>query len=175
MHHTLTALLQHIGSGCLSPSEIERIAEEAMAAYQDPDAFLRANPDINYDDSFPIPLGEWLVVGNLPDTVLFQGDSYQDVFEQIRASFDASVPFVLTPKQLAKTPALTALNRIQVQMSSLYPEKGGYMLVDFSQPLDDALQVVLVYRCDLASVLEQCQQLNIHAVPSYEALKSLSE
>lgn len=172
MNDALIALLNGIGSGCLSEAEIQRIADEASQAYADPEAFLQANPDINYDDSFPISLGEWVVVGNLPDTVLFQADSYQALFQQITASFDRSVNFVLTPKQLAKTEPLTALHRIQVQMSSLYPEKGGYVVVDFSQPLDDALQVVLVYACDLDAVLALCQQLKIEAAAAYPRLKS---
>lgn len=166
MKDALISLLHGIASGCLSDEAIERIADEASQAYADPEAFLAANPDINYDDSFPIPLGEWVVVGSLPDTVLFQADDYETLFQHIRDSFDSSVNFVLTPKQLKKTEPATALNRIQVQLGSLYPEKGGYVLVDFSQPLDDELQCVLVCRCDLAQVLEQAQSLNIHAVPA---------
>jgi hypothetical protein len=34
-----------------------KIADEASQAYADPEAFLTANPDINYDDSFPDPTG----------------------------------------------------------------------------------------------------------------------
>ena len=82
--------------------DIERIADEAAQAYADPAAFLAANPDINYDDSFPIALGEWVVLGSLPDTVLFQADSYQELFQNITDSFDKSVPFTLKPKQLAR-------------------------------------------------------------------------
>ena len=57
-------------------------AAEAAQAYADPAAFLAANPDVNYDDEFPIPLGEWVVVGSLPETVLFQADSYEELFQQ---------------------------------------------------------------------------------------------
>lgn len=170
MKDSLVSLLNGIASGCLSADEIARIAEEAAQAYADPEAFLAANPDVNYDDSFPIPLGEWVVVGSLPDTVVFQADDYESLFQQIRDSFDSSVNFVLTAKQLKKTEPAVALNRIQVQLGSLYPEKGGYVLVDFSQPLDDALQCVLVYRCDLPKVLEQAQGLNIQAAPASTAL-----
>src|SRR3546814_20783357 len=62
-------------------------------------------------------------LGSLPETVLFQADDYQELFTQIVASFGDSVTFVLKPKQLAKTEPLTAMNRIQVQLSSLYPER----------------------------------------------------
>ncbi len=54
---------------------------------------------------------------------------------------------------MLKTEPLVALNRIQVQLSSMYPEKGGYVLVDFSEPLDDELQAVLVYTQDLPRVM----------------------
>src|SRR5690606_5158586 len=153
MKDSLAELIRLIASGCLAEDEVLRIADEAAQAYADPEGFLAANPDINYDDRFPIPLGEWVVVGSLPDTVLFQADTYQDLFLQIRDSFGPGVNFVLQAKQLAKADPLTALRRIQVQLSALYPEKGGYVLVDFSEPLDDELQGVLVYASDLQRAL----------------------
>lgn len=171
MKNQLVELIGKISSGCMSEQDIERIADEAAQAYADPAAFLAANPDINYDDSFPIPLGEWVVVGSLPDTVLFQADSYEDLFAAIVASFDKSVPFNIKPKQLAKVEALTALNRIQVQMGSMNKEAGGYVLMNFSQLLDDELQMVLVCGNDLPRVLELCAELNIAAAPALEALR----
>ncbi|AMS16775.1 hypothetical protein SAMN03159489_00196 [Pseudomonas sp. NFPP07] len=171
MKNVLAELITKISSGCMGEEEILRIADEAAQAYADPQAFLAANPDINYDDSFPIPLGEWVVVGSLPDTVLFQADTYMDLFAQIVASFGPGVAFNIKPKQLAKTEALTALNRIQIQMGSMNPENGGYVLMNFSQLLDDELQVVLVYGNDVPRVLELCAEAGIAAAPSLEALK----
>ncbi len=171
MKNQLVELIGKISSGCLREDDIERIADEAAQAYADPAGFLAANPDINYDDTFPIPLGEWVVVGSLPDTVLFQADSYQDLFAQIVASFGPDVAFNIKPKQLAKTEALTALNRIQIQMSSMNKEAGGYVLLDFSEPLDDELQVVLVYGNDLERALEVSAEVGISAAPSLEALR----
>ena len=80
MNAQLVELLTLISSGCLGEEEIQQIADEASQAYADPAAFLAANADINYDDSFPIPLGEWVVVGSLPEIVLFMGDSYEELF-----------------------------------------------------------------------------------------------
>ncbi|MCE6981949.1 hypothetical protein EI534_32305, partial [Pseudomonas frederiksbergensis] len=120
---------------------------------------------------FPIPLGEWIVVGSLPDTVLFQADTYQDLFAQIVDSFDKSVPFNLKPKQLAKVEPLTALNRIQVQMGAMNKEAGGYVLMNFSQLLDDELQMVLVGNDELPRVLELCAEVGIAAAPALEALR----
>ncbi len=171
MKNQLLELIGLIGAGCMREEDIERVATEAAQAYADPAGFLAANPDINYDDSFPIPLGEWVVVGSLPDTVLFQADSYQDLFEQITSSFDKSIPFTLKPKQLAKAEPLTALNRIQVQMSALNKEAGGYVLVNFSQLLDDELQMVMVGQNDLARVLELSAEVGIAAAPALEALR----
>ncbi|TBU89454.1 hypothetical protein [Phytopseudomonas dryadis] len=172
MKAQLEELIEKISSGCLPQDEIARIADEAAQAYADPQAFLAANPDINYDDSFPIPLGEWVVVGSLPDTVLFQADGYDELFSQIVASFGPQVSFVLTPKQLHKVEALKALNRIQVQLSSLSRETRGYVLLDFSEPLDDALQAVLVYSTDLPRVMELAVAVGIYAAPALEALKA---
>lgn len=45
------------------------------------------------------------------------------------------------------------------------------MLVNLSQPLDDEIQVVLVYGNDVPRVLELCAQIGIAAAPSLEALK----
>jgi len=171
MKNQLLEFISLIAAGCMRDEDIERIADEAAQAYADPAAFLAANPDINYDDSFPIPLGEWVVVGSLPETVLFQADTYVDLFAQIVASFGPGVDFNLKPKQLAKTEALTALNRIQVQMSSMNKENGGYTLMNFSQLLDDELQMVLVYGNDVPRVLELCAEVGIAAAPSLEALK----
>ena len=171
MKTSLVELISKISAGVMGEDEVARIAEEAAQAYADPAAFLAANPDINYDDSFPIPLGEWVVVGSLPDTVLFQADTYGDLFAQIVASFGPGVAFNLKPKQLAKTEDLTALNRIQIQMSALSPEDGGYVLLNFSQPLDDEIQAVLVFGNDLQRVLALCAEVGIKAEPSLEALK----
>ncbi len=171
MKTALVELISKISAGVMGEDEVARIADEAAQAYADPAAFLAANPDINYDDTFPIPLGEWVVVGSLPDTVLFQADSYGDLFAQIVASFGPGVAFNLKPKQLAKTEDLTALNRIQIQMSALSPEDGGYVLLNFSQLLDDEIQAVLVYGNDLPRVLALCAEVGIKGEPSLEALR----
>ena len=171
MKAALVELISKISSGCMSEDEILKVADEAAQAYADPEAFLTANPDINYDETFPIPLGEWVVVGSLPETVLFQADTYVDLFAQIVASFGPGVAFNLKPKQLAKTENLTALSRIQIQMSALSPEDGGYTLLNFSQLLDDEIQTVLVYGKDLPRVLELCAEVGIKAEPSLEALR----
>ena len=171
MKTALVELISKISAGVMGEDEVARIADEAAQAYADPAAFLAANPDINYDDSFPIALGEWIVVGSLPDTVLFQADTYADLFAQIVASFGPGVAFNLKPKHLAKTDPLTALNRIQIQMSALSAEDGGYVLLDFSQPLDDEIQAVLVYGNDLPRVLALCAEVGIKGEPSLEALK----
>ena len=111
------------------------------------------------------------MVGSLPDTVLFQADTYGDLFAQIVASFGPGVAFNLKPKQLAKTEDLTALNRIQIQMSALSPEDGGHVLLDFSPLLDDEIHAVLVYGNDLPRVLELCAEVGIKGEPSLEALR----
>lgn len=175
MKAQLEELISKISSGCMLAEEVARIADEAAQAYADPQAFLAANPDINYDDSFSIPLGEWVVIGSLPETVLFQADSYDALFQQITESFGPQVSFVLKPKQLVKVEPLKALNRIQVQLSSLSPETKGYVLLDFSEPLDDELQAVLVYSTDLARVMELAVEVGIYAAPAYEALKAAHE
>ncbi len=171
MKQSLVELIGKISSGCMRDDDIGRIADEAAQAYADPQAFLTANPDINYDDSFPIPLGEWVVVGSLPDTVIFQADTYPELLQQIIDSFGPDVTFNIKPKQLHKIDALTALNRIQVQLATMSKDQGGYVLFDFSQPLDDELQMVLVYGKDADRVTALGAELHITAVPALEALR----
>ena len=101
--------------------------------------------------------------------LLFQGDCMEEVYAQILASFGPDVSFVLKEKDLRKTDLLAALRRVQVQMASLYPEKGGYVLVDFSEPMDDALQMVLVYQNDLQRVLELAVEVGIYAAPALDS------
>lgn len=172
MKASLIEFISKISSGCMSDGEIEKIADEAARAYADPDAFLNANPDINYDETFPISLGEWVVVGSLPETVLFQADTYMDLFSAITASFGPGVVFNIKPKQLAKVEPLTALNRIQIQLASMNKEMGGYVLMDLSEPLDDELQAVLVYGNDQKRVMELGVELGIFIIPALEALKA---
>lgn len=171
MKDQLAELIGKISSGCMLEQDVQRIAEEAAQAYADAPAFLAANPDINYDDSFPIALGEWVVVGSLPDTVLFQAETYADLLQQIIDSFGPTVTFNIKPKQLKGVEPLTALNRIQVQMGAMSKDRGGYTLVNFSQLLDDPLQVVLVFGEDLARVIELATALNIKAEPALDALR----
>ncbi|MEB0077953.1 hypothetical protein QN386_10075 [Pseudomonas sp. CCI3.2] len=171
MKDQLIELISKISSGCMEADEIAQVADEAEKAYADPQGFLAANPDVNYDDSFPFRLGEWMVMGSLPDTVLFQADSYMDLFAQIVASFGTEVTFNIKPKQLAKVEPLIALNRIQIQLSSMNKEKGGYVLLNLSQPLDDDLQAVLVFGNDVDRVIELCAVVGITAAPSLEALR----
>lgn len=171
MNHQLAELIGKISSGCMLEQDIQRIADEAAQAYADAPAFLAANPDINYDDSFPIPLGEWVVLGSLPDTVLFQAETYPDLLKQIIDSFGPAVTFNIKPKQLKGIEPLTALNRIQVQLGAMSKDRGGYTLVNFSQLLDDPLQMVLVFGEDLARVCELGAALNIKAEPALEALR----
>ena len=104
MKAQLEELISKISSGCMLAEEVARIADEAAQAYADPQAFLAANPDINFDDSFPIPLGEWVVVGSLPETVLFQADSYDALFEQI----DARLPQALRDTRKRMSQLLSA-------------------------------------------------------------------
>lgn len=171
MKQQLIEIIGKISSGCMADDDIERIADEAAQAYADPQGFLAANPDINYDGTFPISLGEWVVVGSLPDTVIFQADTYPELLQQIIDSFGPDVTFNIKPKQLNKVDALTALNRIQVQLSAMSKDLGGYVLVNFSEPLDDELQMVLVYGQDVERVVALGAELSIAAAPALEALR----
>lgn len=59
MKTTLVELISKISSGCMGEDEIVKIVDVAAQAYADPGRFLADNPDINYDDTFPIPRSGW--------------------------------------------------------------------------------------------------------------------
>jgi hypothetical protein len=166
MKASLIEFISKISSGCMSDEEIETVADEAAQAYADPEAFLTANPDINFDETFPIPLGEWVVVGSLPETVLFQADTYAELLAEIMASFGPNVTFNIKPKQLAKAEPQAALNRIQIQLSSMNKDMGGYVLMNFSEPLDHSLQAVLVYGADVQRVIALGVELGLFVEPA---------
>jgi hypothetical protein len=166
MKASLIEFISKISSGCMSDEEIEKVADEAAQAYADPEAFLTANPDINFDETFPIPLGEWVVVGSLPETVLFQADTYAELLAEIMASFGPNVTFNIKPKQLAKAEPQAALNRIQIQLSSMNKDMGGYVLMNFSEPLDHSLQAVLVYGADVQRVIALGVELGLFVEPA---------
>ncbi|PVZ20101.1 MULTISPECIES: hypothetical protein [unclassified Pseudomonas] len=171
MKALLTELVTLISSGCMSDEAIDTVAGEAAQAHAAPADFLAANPDVNYDDSFPIPLWQWVVLGSLPETVLFQADTGVALLEQIMASFGPAVEFHIKPKQLARTEPEVAVNRIQTQLAALSKDKGGYVLLDFCKRLDFDFQAVLVYGQDLPRVLELCAQAGFHAVPTLQGLR----
>ena len=64
-----------------------------------------------------------------------------------------------------------AITFIRAYLASIRGRSGGYVLVNLSQPLDDEIQVVLVYGNDVPRVLELCAEVGIAAAPSLEALK----
>lgn len=173
MKEQLVELVTLISSGSMGDEDIRRIASEAAQAYADPQAFLAANPGVDYDDGLPIPLGERVLLGSLPDSVLFQAKQADELLQQVLDSFGSEAPCTLKAKDLAQVDLLSALQRIQVQLSSLYPETEGYELVDFGEPLDQELQMVLVYTRDLPRVLERAGEIGIYAAPAYE--RRLSE
>lgn len=76
---------------------------------------------------------------------------------------------------ITSTNPYAAFNSIQVQRSSLRKDTGGYILLNFSEPLDDELQAVLIYSCDLPRVMELCVAVGIPAMPAYEALRQAAQ
>lgn len=169
MKEQLIELVTLISSGSLGDDDIRRIAGEAARAYADPQAYLAANPDSGYEDGCRIPPGQWVLLGNLPDSVLFQAKQADELFQQVLDSFGPPAGAPLKAEALSGVDLLSALERIQVQLSELYPQTEGYELLDFGEPLDGGLQMVLIYTRDLRRVLELAMALGIYAAPAYES------
>lgn len=169
MKELLVELVTLISSGSLGDDDIRRIANEAASAYADPQAYLTANPHSGYEDGCGIPLGQWVLLDALPDNVLFQARQPDELFQQILDSFGPPDEVPLKAEALTGVDLLTALKRIQVQLSDLYPQTEGYELLDFGEPLDSGLQMVLIYTRDLPRVLALAMELGIYAAPAYES------
>lgn len=169
MRAQLVELVTLISSGSLDDTDIRRIADEAAHAAADPQAYLAANPDGGYEDGGPLPLWQSVLLGNLPDNVLFQANQADELFQQVLDSFGAPTELPLKVESLAGVELLDALRRIQIQLSELYPQTEGYELLDFGEPLETELQMVLIYTRDLPRVLELAMALDIYAAPAYES------
>lgn len=169
MKEQLVELITLISSGSMGDDDIRRIADEAARAYADPQAYLAANPGVGYEGSSRLAPGEWVLLGSLPDTVLFQAKDAEELLQQLIASFGSPAALHVTADELAGVDLLDALKRIQLDLSSLYPEAEGYELLDFGEPLDSELQMALVYTRDLPRVLGLAMELGIYAAPAYES------
>lgn len=169
MKELLVELVTLVSSGSLGEDDILRIADEAAKAYADPQAYLTANPQSDYEDDGRIPLGQWVLLNSLPDNVLFQARQPDELFQQILDSFGPPDAVPLKPAALVGVDQLSAMQRIQVQLSELYPQTDGYELVDFGEPLEEGLQMVLIYTRDLPRLLALAMELGIYAAPAYES------
>lgn len=114
MKEILNELIIFISIGCMGVEEIWWIVDEVVQVYVDLVGFFVVNLDINYDDSFLILFGEWVVVGSLLDIVLFQVDIYVELFVWIVVFFGKDVVFNIKLKQLFKIELLVVFNCIQV-------------------------------------------------------------
>lgn len=169
MKELLVELVTLISSGSLGDDDIRRIADEAAKAYANPQAYLTANPHSGYEDGCGIPLGQWVLLDALPDNVLFQARQPDELLQQILDSFGSPDEMPLEVEALAGVDQLNAMQRIQAQLSELYPQTDGYELIDFGEPLEGGLQMVLIYTRDLPRLLALAMELGIYAAPAYES------
>ncbi len=171
MKAQLMELLTLISSGSLAEDDIERIAEEANKAFSDPEGYLAMHPNCGYEEGGRPSLGEWVLLANLPDSVLFQARQADELYQQVVDSFgeQPSATLELTPADLAGLELVPALERIQAQLSVLYPQTDGYELVEFGEPLEDGLQMVLIFTRDLPRLQALAAELGIYAAPAFES------
>lgn len=176
MQQQLTELVTLLSSGALEDEDVTTIVNQVLAAAEDGEGFLAANPDIYYEDDFPLPLWEWVLVNELPLEVLFVAPSLDELYPQLLEAFGEDTEAGLTVEQImACDDALQALELIQAQLAQFNAENGGYILVDFSQSLTDEMMVAMVYRNDLPRLQELCDELGIYIAPSDDALRELLE
>ncbi|MFC3608705.1 hypothetical protein [Stutzerimonas tarimensis] len=170
MKQQLVELITLISSGALDERDIERIADEAALAYADPQAYLASHLGNGYEEGSRQSLGEWVLLDNLPDNVLFQAQQADELYRKIINSFGPEQPanLALPPEALTGLELLDALERIHAQLSALYPKTDGYELVEFGEPLEEGLQMVLIYTRDLPRLQALAVETGIYAAPAFE-------
>lgn len=173
MKQQLAELIGLLSSGALEETDIATIVDQVMAAVDAPDTFLANNPDIYFEEDFPLPLWEWVLLNELPAEVLFNADNLVDLYQQLMESFGDDAGFELQPDQLDEEDPLLALEQIQNQIQQFGLDHGGYTLIDFSQSLGDDIQVAMVYAQDLPRIQQLCDELGIYVAASDEALRDL--
>ncbi|WP_410499295.1 hypothetical protein [Chitinibacter sp. S2-10] len=152
----INELFEIIADGSLDAEDIAAMSAEVIKAHADPAAYLQADTGSQYQESYPLPLWEWVLLEQLEGGLIFHATTIDALYAQIVDAFGDD-ELDLTVADLAGLDAVVALSKVQEELAPTYS------VVDFSQSVADEKQVVLVRTAKLARFLELSAALGIHA------------
>ena len=162
MHKLITELLEIIADGGFDQDDILAMSTEVSNAHANPAEYLEQNPSTNYPADCKMPVWEWVLLEQLSDGLTFRSSKIDAIYAQIVDAFGDD-ELDLMPEQLAEIDSLAAIKLIQEELSP------HYTLLNFSDSLNEEMQVILVRSHHLPRFLALCQELGIQATPSYSA------
>jgi hypothetical protein len=154
--------------------ELERVVELAQRAYASPEAFVQEH----YEDSewllefaSSADVRSWVLFSEL-EVDLFVSDKADELHEQIEDFLEEdtrSFPDCPHDIVLGSQDYFVWLDR---QLEGWNPQQSGYSLLMVGNTYSDNLQTALVYRKDVAQILNLCRDLEIKASKTTDLFKN---
>lgn len=155
----ITELFSIIADGGLEANDIAAMCAEVVKAEADPQTYLANDPKSNYKADFTIPLWQWVLLEQLEDGLIFRAAKADELYKQVEDAFGEG-ELVLTSAELKDIQATEALALIQKELDPTYT------LVNFSQPLNGEMQLILLRSNKLGRFTELCRTLDIAVSPA---------
>ncbi|AMC34637.1 hypothetical protein [Janthinobacterium sp. B9-8] len=155
----ITEFFDLIADGGLEQNDILAMSAEVLKAANDAESYLANDKESAYQAHFAIPLWEWVLIEQLEDGLLFRANKADALYAQIEEAFGDG-ELELTSAALKDLSNADALCLIQKELDP------AYTLVNFSKPLNDEMQVLLMRSNKLDRFLALCKTLELAAAPS---------
>ncbi|AZN35917.1 hypothetical protein [Iodobacter ciconiae] len=155
----ITEFFDLIADGGLEQNDIMAMSTEVLKAEKDAEAYLANDKESAYQAHFAIPLWEWVMIEQLEGGLIFRAKQADALYAQIEDAFgEGELDLAATAlKELSNADALALIQK------ELAP---AYTLVNFSKPLNDEMQIVLIRSNKLERFLALCETLELSAAPS---------
>jgi hypothetical protein len=169
----LHELIEKLAAGSWEESEIESATNELELAINDPDTYLSKNPDeawiVEVCDRDRAEYGYLLQLMTLLSIftpLSASGDKADEIADSVVELFDdLELSFPTTRKKQNYEWYETILNNAIAQIQ---PEKSGFGLLYFHQPIDDNLHLIPVYRTDIDRILEISDRFGFKISKSFD-------
>lgn len=155
----LHELIAKLSAGSWEESEIESATNELALAIDDPDTYLNEHPDdawivevCDYDKAEYGPLLQFMTLLSIFAPLSASGDNADEIADEVEELFDDLELSVPTTSKKQNYEWYEAL--INNAIAQIHPEKGGFRLLYFHQPIDENLHLIPVYCSDIPRILE---------------------
>ncbi|WP_157669446.1 hypothetical protein [Chitinibacter sp. GC72] len=152
----INELFEIIADGSLDAEDIAAMSDEVLKAHADAAAYLLDDAESQYQQSYPLPLWEWVLLEQLEGGLIFHAPHIDALYAQIVDAFGDD-ELDLAVADLAGLDAAAALAKVQDELAPTYS------VVDFSKSVAGEKQVVLVRTAKLARFLELSAALGLQA------------